>query len=107
MKIATSFSKQSLLRVIACVARTMVIAAMAWPADAQTTTVRGVVRDEQQAPVPGAAVLTIHAASGLRRDTATDAGGAFELANLPPGVHDVTVTFSGFTPWRQRVEAGN
>jgi outer membrane cobalamin receptor len=68
--------------------------------------IRGVVSDEQKAAVPGAVVSSRHAASGLERQTVTDASGAFELPNLPAGAHDITIELTGFAPHRQRVDAG-
>src|SRR5687767_3251140 len=70
-----------------------------------TTTIRGVVRDEQRATVPGATVSVRHPASGLHRETVTDGTGTFELANLPLGIHDLTVSLPGFTTYQQRVDA--
>ena len=69
------------------------------------TSIRGAVRDEQGAAVPGAVITSRHAASGLQRETTSDGDGAFELANLPLGTHDVTVSLAGFTAHQQRVEA--
>ena len=70
-----------------------------------TTTIRGVVRDEQRAAVPGATVTSRHAVSGLQRETTSDGNGAFELANLPLGTHDLTVSMPGFTAYQQRIDA--
>ena len=72
-----------------------------------STAIRGVVRDEQKAAVPGATVISRHAASGLQRETTTDGNGAFELANLPPGTHDVTIALAGFTPHQQRIDTSS
>lgn len=72
-----------------------------------TTSIRGEVRDEQKGSVPGATVSVRHAASGLVRDTVSDVAGAFELANLPLGTHDVTISLAGFTPFHKRVEAAS
>jgi outer membrane cobalamin receptor len=70
-----------------------------------TTSIRGVVRDEQRAAVPGATVAVRHPASGLQRETVTDGSGTFELANLPLGIHDLTVSLPGFATYQQRVDA--
>ena len=70
-----------------------------------TTTIRGEVRDEQNASVPGATVTVRHTTSGLIRETVSDAAGVFELANLPLGTHDVTVALAGFSTFQKRVEA--
>lgn len=66
-------------------------------------TIAGVVRDTQDAPVPGAHVTLRQPSSGLERVSVTDADGRFELPNLPPGVHDVTATLDGFAPTTARV----
>ena len=44
-----------------------------------TTSIRGTVVDEQNAALPGAIIVTRHAASGLERQATTDAAGAFEV----------------------------
>jgi len=70
-----------------------------------TTTIRGVVLDEQKAAVPGALVQLRHATSGLQRETTTDASGVFELPNLPTGTHDLVVSLPGFSAYQQRIDA--
>ena len=70
-----------------------------------TTTIKGVVQDEQQAAIPGALVAVLHAASGLERHTTTDVSGAFELENLPLGTHHLTISLPGFAVFQQRVAA--
>jgi len=81
---------------------------LAFPVEApaqSTTSIRGVVQDEQRASVPGATVTARHAASGLERFVISDAGGSFELANLPLGTHDLTVSMPGFATYQQRIDA--
>src|SRR5215203_4388871 len=70
-----------------------------------TTSIRGLVQDEQRASVPGATVTARHAASGLERFAVSDVDGSFELANLPLGTHDLTVSMPGFSPYQQRIDA--
>ncbi len=70
-----------------------------------TTTIRGVVLDAQNAAVPGATVALRQPSSGLERVTVSDAGGHFQLPNLPVGTLDLTATLDGFTPALQRVVA--
>jgi len=82
--------------------------AFASSANAQiTTSIRGVVLDEQRAAIPGATVSVTHPSSGLERTTATDAAGAFELFNLPLGAHDVAISLSGFATHTERINAGS
>lgn len=81
---------------------------LAFPALARaqsTTSIRGVVQDEQRASVPGATVTARHAASGLERFVISGGDGSFELANLPLGTHDVTVSMPGFSSYQQRIDA--
>ncbi len=73
-------------------------------AGAQTTSVGGVVRDEQRAAIPGVSVGLKHPASGLERETVTDAAGRFDLANLPAGTHDLTFSLPGFVAQQRRVQ---
>src|SRR5690349_8020611 len=70
-----------------------------------TTAIRGVVVDEQNAALPGAMVVSRHAASGLERQATTDASGAFELPNVPVGTHDLTISLPGFSTHQQRIDA--
>ena len=61
-----------------------------------TATLRGQVRDAQGAAVPSATVIVSSAATGLSRTAPTASDGTFVVANLPPGVVDLTVTARGF-----------
>ncbi len=69
-----------------------------------TTSIRGVVRDPQNAAIPGVVVDLRQNASGLERATTTDGSGRFEFANLPAGNYDVSFGLAGFTPQRHRVD---
>ena len=76
------------------------------PAFAQgSTSIKGGVFDEQHAALPGAAVTSRHAVSGLERQTVTGVDGAFELPNLPPGIHDLIIELQGFASFQQRIDA--
>ncbi len=75
------------------------------PADAQTTaTVRGVVRDEQQAVLPGVAVTLIKPLTGLTRTTITDAAGLFQIANLPLDTYEFAAELTGFAVHHARLD---
>ncbi len=59
----------------------------------QTGSIKGVVKDETGASLPGATVT----ASGPATRTAVSGGdGAYQVANLPPGTYKVTAQISGF-----------
>lgn len=64
---------------------------------ADTSTVSGTVLDNDGTPVAGAAV-TIQ--GPVRRDTSTDAKGAFNFSGVPAGLYALTVTKPGFNPYR-------
>jgi len=58
--------------------------------------VSGTVSDPSGAVVPGAAVNLSNSASGLNRNTTTDAQGHFVFTNVPFNPYTVTVTANGF-----------
>ena len=68
------------------------------PAFAQVLygSVTGVVKDAQGAAVPGATVTIVNKETNLTRDTVTNAEGAYNLINVPPGAYDVKVSLQGF-----------
>jgi hypothetical protein len=67
-------------------------------AEAQSTTgiIQGVVRDEQQAVVPGANVTVRHVETNLTRVVVTGDQGQYRVPNLPTGTYQVTVELPGF-----------
>jgi outer membrane receptor for ferrienterochelin and colicins len=62
--------------------------------EARVCSVRGVVRDADGLPLPGATVAVKPGALAL----AADAQGEYCLSGLAPGRYDVTVTLEGFAP---------
>src|SRR6266540_2324357 len=80
----------------------LLLASLSLPAAAysQTTTdgsVRGVVRDEQGAVVPGVTVTAESESAPGAHMTTTDATGLYRLVNLPPGEYRVSASIEGFT----------
>jgi Carboxypeptidase regulatory-like domain/TonB-dependent Receptor Plug Domain len=74
-------------------------------ATAQTSaTLRGVVRDEQRAVLPGVVITLTKPLTGLTRTTVTDGTGAFQLANLPLDAYDFTADLTGFAPHHDRLD---
>jgi hypothetical protein len=65
----------------------------------------GTVTEAQSgAPVPGATVeASGKALIGSARSVTTDDGGRYELAELPPGTYDITISYAGVKPVRRRV----
>jgi outer membrane receptor protein involved in Fe transport len=74
--------------------------AVAPPLAAQTTTgeIRGVVTDEEGAPLAGASVSARNAGTGLQRSTATGADGTYTIRLLPPGSYTVRSVQIGRRP---------
>src|SRR5688500_14047190 len=73
------------------------------PSFAQTGdgSIRGFVKDEQGAVLPGVTV-TAHSPALLSPVTSvTDVGGYYRLLNLPPGTYVVTAELTGFSSWRR------
>jgi carboxypeptidase family protein len=64
-------------------------------AQAPTGTLRGQVTDPSGAVIANAKVV-VAAPDGAKRAATTDAAGAFEIGNLPPGRYTVTASARGF-----------
>ena len=70
---------------------------------AQIGTVRGIVKDPGGAVIPGATVeLSSPGHTTLTR--ITDANGAFVFERVPVAGYDLTVSLTGFTPYKSRVK---
>src|SRR3954466_5190445 len=86
--------------------------AWATPAFAQVSAggIRGFVRDESRAIVPGGTVEAQRPPRiGGAASTTTDTQGLYRFENLPVGIYTVTFTLPGFATIRRegiRVEAG-
>jgi iron complex outermembrane recepter protein len=94
---------------ILVVSALVVLAAL--PAFAQTTPgkISGSVRVANGAPVSGAIVTITNQETGATKVVRSQSGGAYEAADLPPGVYTVTVDVQGFRKAVQkdrRLDAG-
>src|SRR5437762_11826606 len=78
--------------------------AIAAPAGAQKPTfdLEGIVSDAQQGVLPGATVTLQNLATGLTRETATDANGRYVFTALPPaGQYVLQTSLAGFATERR------
>ena len=73
-----------------------VVLLAASPALAQSRGITGVVRDPQQAVVPGAEVILTNARTGARETTVTDGQGRYRFMNLAPDAYLAEVRANGF-----------
>jgi hypothetical protein len=70
--------------------------------DLTTGSIAGVARDALGAVLPGATVtITGEPLIGGPRSVITDASGAYEVANLPPGIYTASYALVGFAPLRR------
>ncbi len=71
-----------------------------WPtlAFAQDAELRGVIRDQSGAIVPGASVTVLAPTTGARRAITSDAAGRYVFSFLSPGDYDITAELNGFQP---------
>ena len=90
------------------VGRTLTLLAavtLAWPAGraaaqgVTTSSINGVITDQQQLPVPGAAVSAVHEPSGTRYETVSRDDGGFSIPGMRVGgPYTVTISLAGFQP---------
>ena len=64
--------------------------------DVATATLKGTVKDQSGASVPGATVTAISVDRGLTKTAVTDAGGNYQIPLLQPGQYDVKIEKEGF-----------
>ena len=63
---------------------------------AQTASLEGVIRDPQDAVVPGAELLLTSTATSWSRTTLTNDEGRFTFVQLPPGEYQLKAELPGF-----------
>jgi len=71
-------------------------------AQIETGTIVGVVQDSTGGVVPNAAVALTHLATGVVRQTHTDAQGAFNAQFMPLGTYAIRLPQPGSRPKRSR-----
>lgn len=61
-----------------------------------TTSLRGRITDPSGAAIPHASVRLTRSDTGAGRDAETDTAGAYQFAQLAPGIYSLTISASGF-----------
>jgi Carboxypeptidase regulatory-like domain len=64
--------------------------------------ITGVVKDQTDAVVPGATVVAVNTATGVKQTTKTDLQGSYSFPLLPVGKYEIDVTPDGFTSNRTK-----
>jgi len=67
---------------------------------AQTTTIKGVVKDNKQNPVPGASISIKDSYDGGTSDTA----GKYSFKSTEKGEQTLVITSIGFKPFEQKIK---
>ncbi len=66
-------------------------------AQVTTASIRGVVTDDQNVPLPGASIVAVHVPSGTTYGTVTQFNGSFNIPNMRiGGPYTITVSYVGF-----------
>jgi len=71
----------------------------------ESGSISGTVRDASGAVVAGASVTARNVATSAERAVQAGENGQFIIPGLSPGTYEVTVTSTGFAPFKARVEA--
>lgn len=83
----------------------LTIAFLSLPVAAQTTSLRGVLKDAQGGVLPGVTVTLTNSSTGATRDSTTDDLGLYQFLQVSPGTYTVKAELSGFkTAVREKVE---
>ena len=85
-----------LLLILACVASPSLA-----HAQIRSATLAGTVTDPQKAVVPGATVVVTNEGTNASQELVTNEAGLFTAPLLPAGTYSVTVSLSGFAPFKR------
>jgi hypothetical protein len=92
----TPFLRRGFLWPLIALLLLLVVQTPAWAQAPGTGTVAGVVTDPQDAVIPDAAVTLTNKGTGATQKATTLGDGHYLLANVPPGIYDLTFTKKGF-----------
>src|ERR1043165_8754597 len=84
----------------ACVGLFLLVATSAWAQLASQTALGGAVTDSGGAVVPGAQVVAVNVGTKDTYEVSTNAEGYYNIQFAKPGRYEVTVTLSGFAPFK-------
>jgi Carboxypeptidase regulatory-like domain len=70
-------------------------------AQIRSATLTGTVTDPQKGIVPGATVVITNEGTNVSQELITNDAGLFTAPLLPAGTYSVTVTLSGFAPFKR------
>ena len=88
--------KISLRRAVLFAALVLQTSMLADAQDLDDVTISGMVRDSNNLPVAGAAVIATHAATNTERTTVSNEEGRYRFVELRPGVYNVRARAAGF-----------
>src|SRR6266852_5427345 len=80
----------------------IVLAFSSWVSAQATATISGRVVDQGGGALPGVTVTVTNVATGVTRDTVTNAEGLYTLPALDSGTYNVRAELSGFTTTERR-----
>src|SRR5262249_2551702 len=82
------------------------LAALAASLSAQSFFIRGVVRDETGAVIPGVRITIVSRATGTQLQSITADNGTFAIPALNAGEWELTAELPGFATWKTTVTLG-
>jgi hypothetical protein len=84
----------------ACVGLVLLLATSAWAQLASQTALVGTVTDSGGSVIPGAQVVAVNVGTKDTYEATTNAEGYYHIQFARPGKYEITVTVSGFSPFK-------
>src|SRR4051812_45006480 len=88
--------KTKLMKLTAVVCAVVLFSIAAMAQGSATADLSGVIKDPKGAMVVSATVTATNAAKGIERSTTSNASGAYQILNLPPGDYAISASAPGF-----------